>query len=119
MYRYFPDRESLTQAAIDEGIPPLDILDPMTEAMGVVGDRFSRQEIFVPEMLISARAMKGAVALLELVDQAEALADPVVVAGAAHVDRRGDAKLELLRALSALDQEVAQGAVGRTGPPGR
>jgi len=55
----------ITQAAIDEGIPPLEILDPMTEAMGVIGDRFSRQEIFVPEMLISARAMKGAVALLE------------------------------------------------------
>jgi 5-methyltetrahydrofolate--homocysteine methyltransferase len=62
------DREAaveITRAAIDEGIPPLDILDPMTEAMGVIGDRFSRQEIFVPEMLISARAMKGAVALLE------------------------------------------------------
>ncbi len=54
-----------TQAAIDAGMAPLDILDPMTEAMGVIGDRFSRQEIFVPEMLISARAMKGAVALLE------------------------------------------------------
>jgi 5-methyltetrahydrofolate--homocysteine methyltransferase len=37
----------------------------MTDAMGVVGDRFSRQEIYVPEMLISARAMKAAVALLE------------------------------------------------------
>jgi 5-methyltetrahydrofolate--homocysteine methyltransferase len=55
----------ITQAAIDEGVAPLDILDPMTEAMGVIGDRFSRREIFVPEMLISARAMKGAVALLE------------------------------------------------------
>ena len=55
----------ITQAAIDEGIAPLDILEPMTDAMGVIGDRFSRQEIFVPEMLISARAMKGAVALLE------------------------------------------------------
>ncbi len=37
----------------------------MTDAMAVIGERFSRQEIFVPEMLISARAMKGAVALLE------------------------------------------------------
>jgi len=55
----------ITQAAIDEGLAPLDILEPMTDAMGVIGDRFSRQEIFVPEMLISARAMKGAVALLE------------------------------------------------------
>ena len=62
------DRETaveITQGAIDEGIDPHTILEPMTEAMGVVGERFSRQEIFVPEMLISARAMKGAVALLE------------------------------------------------------
>ena len=56
---------AVTEEALGEHIPPLDILDYMTDAMGVVGDRFSRQEIYVPEMLISARAMKGAVALLE------------------------------------------------------
>jgi 5-methyltetrahydrofolate--homocysteine methyltransferase len=55
----------VTEQALGEDIPPLDILEPMTDAMGVVGDRFSRQEIYVPEMLISARAMKAAVALLE------------------------------------------------------
>jgi 5-methyltetrahydrofolate--homocysteine methyltransferase len=55
----------ITQAALDEGYDPQDVLEYMTDAMGIVGDRFSRQEIFVPEMLISARAMKGAVALLE------------------------------------------------------
>ena len=37
----------------------------MTDAMGVVGQRFQDNEIYVPEMLISARAMKAAVALLE------------------------------------------------------
>jgi 5-methyltetrahydrofolate--homocysteine methyltransferase len=62
------DRETaveVTQQGLDEGMDPLTILDAMTEAMGVVGDRFARNEIYVPEMLISARAMKGAVALLE------------------------------------------------------
>ena len=62
------DREAaveVTQTALEERIPPLTILDAMTDAMAVIGDRFSRQEIFVPEMLISARAMKAAVALLE------------------------------------------------------
>lgn len=54
-----------TQLALDEGLEPVVILDSMTEAMGVVGERFARNEIYVPEMLISARAMKGAVALLE------------------------------------------------------
>lgn len=56
---------TVTEAALAENIPPLEILDWMTDAMGVVGDRFSRQELYVPEMLISARAMKAAVALLE------------------------------------------------------
>ncbi len=62
------DRETavnVTQAGIDEGVPPEDILKWMTDAMGVVGERFQNQEIYVPEMLISARAMKAAVALLE------------------------------------------------------
>lgn len=62
------DRETavqVTQDGIDEGVPPEDILKWMTDAMGVVGERFQNQEIYVPEMLISARAMKAAVALLE------------------------------------------------------
>jgi len=62
------DRETaveVTQQAIDEAIPPKTVLDAMTDAMGVVGQRFATNEIYVPEMLISARAMKAAVALLE------------------------------------------------------
>jgi methanogenic corrinoid protein MtbC1 len=62
------DRETaveVTQQAIAEEIPPKTVLDAMTDAMGVVGQRFQDQEIYVPEMLISARAMKAAVALLE------------------------------------------------------
>jgi 5-methyltetrahydrofolate--homocysteine methyltransferase len=37
----------------------------MTAAMDVFGQRFQANEIFVPEMLISARAMKEATAILE------------------------------------------------------
>jgi 5-methyltetrahydrofolate--homocysteine methyltransferase len=54
-----------TQEAIDEGLEPQTILAAMTAAMEVVGGRFQRNEIFVPEMLISARAMKESTALLE------------------------------------------------------
>jgi 5-methyltetrahydrofolate--homocysteine methyltransferase len=57
---------SLTQAAIDEGIAPERILEAMTTAMTEVGRRFACNEgVYVPEMLISARAMKEASALLE------------------------------------------------------
>jgi 5-methyltetrahydrofolate--homocysteine methyltransferase len=56
---------SLTQAALDEGVDPKVILDAMASAMGEVGDRFQCGEMFVPEMLNSARAMKAGTELLE------------------------------------------------------
>jgi 5-methyltetrahydrofolate--homocysteine methyltransferase len=56
---------ALTQAAIDDGLGAQVILDAMTNAMTIVGGRFQRDEIFVPEMLIAARAMKEATARLE------------------------------------------------------
>ncbi|MGZ8571819.1 MAG: cobalamin B12-binding domain-containing protein [Actinomycetota bacterium] len=62
------DRSSairLVSSAIEEGTSPQAILDDMTQAMREVGERFSRNEIFVPEMLIAARAMKEAMAVLE------------------------------------------------------
>ena len=56
---------ALTQEAIDAKAPAQEILDVMVGAMDVVGQRFQKNEIFVPEMLIAARAMKEAMALLE------------------------------------------------------
>jgi 5-methyltetrahydrofolate--homocysteine methyltransferase len=56
----------LTQEAIDAGTGPQEILDAMTAGMTEVGRRFANNEgIYVPEMLISARAMKESSALLE------------------------------------------------------
>jgi len=56
----------LVQSAIDEGEDPMEILnDGMVGAMSVIGERFSRGEAFVPEMLISARTMKKGVEVLK------------------------------------------------------
>jgi 5-methyltetrahydrofolate--homocysteine methyltransferase len=55
----------LTKAAIEAKVPAQEILDVMVGAMDVVGQRFQKNEIFVPEMLIAARAMKEAMGLLE------------------------------------------------------
>jgi methanogenic corrinoid protein MtbC1 len=55
----------LVQEALDEGNSPNDILQSMIDGMKVVGDRFSAGEIFVPEMLIAAKAMKKGVEVLE------------------------------------------------------
>ena len=57
---------ALVQAAIDEGVAPLDILNVgMINAMSVVGDKFQKEEIFIPEMLVAARAMKKGVETLQ------------------------------------------------------
>ena len=47
--------------ALENGCAPEDILSTMICAMDVVGDRFQNGEIFVPEMLIAAKAMKKGV----------------------------------------------------------
>jgi 5-methyltetrahydrofolate--homocysteine methyltransferase len=55
----------LTQEAIDEGVPAGDILnDGLVAGMSVVGEKFKANEFYVPEVLIAARAMKSAMALL-------------------------------------------------------
>jgi 5-methyltetrahydrofolate--homocysteine methyltransferase len=56
---------ALTREALDAGLVPQTVLDAMTSAMQIVGGRFQRNEIYVPEMLIAARAMKEAMAVLE------------------------------------------------------
>ena len=54
------------QEAIDEGDDPVAILnDGMISAMSIVGDKFKNGEIFVPEMLVAARAMKKGVEVLK------------------------------------------------------
>jgi 5-methyltetrahydrofolate--homocysteine methyltransferase len=59
------DAAALTQAAVDEGTDPTTILDAMTAAMDVVGRKFQEGELYVPEMLIAARAMKAGTEILE------------------------------------------------------
>ena len=55
----------LVQEALDAGIAPAEILQAMVDSMSVVGDKFSAGEIFVPEMLIAAKAMSKGVEVLK------------------------------------------------------
>lgn len=59
------DAKRLTQEALDAGARPDDILASLTAGMDDVGKRFKANEIFVPEVLVSARAMKTSMELLE------------------------------------------------------
>ncbi len=79
---------SQVQAAIDAGIEPTVILnDGMIAAMREVGRRFESGQYYVPEMLIAARAMKNALALLEpRLKQADVKPAGKVIAGTVRGD---------------------------------
>ena len=56
---------SLTEQALREGVDPLKLVNEfMVPAMDEVGRRFECNEYFVPELLLSARAMKAALELI-------------------------------------------------------
>lgn len=56
----------LVQEALDEGCAAIDILNQgMIGAMDIVGEKFREGEIFVPEMLVAAKAMKKGVEVLK------------------------------------------------------
>ena len=56
----------VTKAAVSEGVPAKQVLDEgLIAGMDVVGARFKKNEIYIPEVLIAARAMKMAMEVLE------------------------------------------------------
>ena len=60
------DAKQLTQALLDAGMLPLDIVEQgLVPGMTAIGEKFKNNEVFVPEMLIAARAMKEAMLLLD------------------------------------------------------
>jgi 5-methyltetrahydrofolate--homocysteine methyltransferase len=57
---------SATKEALSEGTPPKQVLDEgLIAGMDVIGTRFKSNEIYIPEVLIAARAMKTAMEVLE------------------------------------------------------
>lgn len=61
-----PGVKALVQQAIGEGVPPSEIISGyLIPAMGEVGARFERQEFYIPEMLIAARAMQTGLTVLK------------------------------------------------------
>ncbi len=60
------DTVRLTQELLAAGSAPQDIVEKgLVPGMAIVGEQFKKNEIFVPEMLVAARAMKEALKLLE------------------------------------------------------
>lgn len=58
--------KELVQQAIDEGVAVKDILENgLLHGMGIIGEKFKNNEVFVPEVLVAARAMNMGAALLK------------------------------------------------------
>ncbi|MBU2512018.1 corrinoid protein [bacterium] len=56
----------LTSMALQQNFNPQEIIDNgLIVGMSAIGERFKRNEVFVPEMLIAARAMNKALEILE------------------------------------------------------
>ena len=56
---------AVTQEALDAGVPPFTIVTGyLVRAMDEVGRRFECEDYFVPEMLLSARAMKASMEIV-------------------------------------------------------
>ena len=59
------DARAATAEALDAGLSPQSVLDALTAGMNDVGKRFKANELFVPEVLVAARAMQKSMDLLE------------------------------------------------------
>lgn len=60
------DVRKLVEELLSQGVAAQDILNKaLLEAMGEVGQRFKRNEVFVPEVLVAARAMKAGTEILK------------------------------------------------------
>ena len=58
--------KALVEQALAEGVDPRDILNKgLLAGMMIIGDKFKNNEVFVPEVLVAARAMNAGITILE------------------------------------------------------
>ncbi len=101
--------EEVVQKALDEGFGPLEIIEQtLRPAMGEVGERFSRAEFFLPDLILAAEAMKNATAYLRplLAAQGELPAQETVVIGTVEGDLHDIGKNLVIATLEGAGYEV-------------
>lgn len=98
----------LVQGAVKEGINPQEILnDGLIKGMDVVGERMQNGDMFIPEVLMSAKAMSSAVEIIKpLLGEGGAAAAGKVVIGTAKGDLHDIGKNLVLMMLESAGFEV-------------
>jgi 5-methyltetrahydrofolate--homocysteine methyltransferase len=76
------------QTAVDQGVPAVDILNQaLIAGMDIVGERMENADMFIPEVLMAARAMSGALNILKpLLAEEDAAARGKVIIGTVKGD---------------------------------
>ncbi len=60
------DVKAAVQQALEDGLPAGQILNEgLLSGMAIIGERFKKNEVYVPEVLIAARAMKAGMVVLQ------------------------------------------------------
>ena len=80
--------KELAQQALDQGASPRDIIDKgLLAGMDVVGKRFKAGDMFIPEVLLCARCMHGAMDILKpLLSEADAAGVGIYLIGTVEGD---------------------------------
>ena len=79
--------KELVQQAIDAGMDPQEILGGLLSGMDVIGEKFKNGEIYIPEVLVAARAMnQGATLLKPLLAEAGAQSSGKICIGTVQGD---------------------------------
>ena len=61
-----PEVEASVTKALEDGIPAQQILsEGLLDGMNVIGEKFKNNEVFVPEVLVAARAMNMGIEVLK------------------------------------------------------
>ena|ERR1035437_10839565 len=77
---------SLAQQALSLGIAPLDAINHgFVPGMEAVGEQFAKAQMFLPDMMASAEAMRAAMVVLEVELQNQGAERPMAEIGRAHV----------------------------------
>ena len=56
---------SLIETALADNVPAKDLMQALLDGMEVIGEKFKRDEVFVPDVMIAARAMNNGLAILK------------------------------------------------------
>ncbi len=103
-----PKVKELVQQAVNEGTDPAEILSRgLIAGMAVIGERFKRNEVYVPEVLIAARAMHAGMGVIKpLLVETGAESKGVVAVGTVKGDLHDIGKNLVLMMLEGAGYEV-------------